>query len=81
MEATSTTCPICEMPFLEVEVALNRTWVNSIMTGLGSSQLQIRRGKGKWHAFMRPGRAAKGLFCNHCGALTVAPTIDSSGPA
>ena len=42
MSATTHHCPLCGDLLIEVEAALNRTWSNVILTGWGSSQLQIR---------------------------------------
>lgn len=68
-------CPLCGDALVEVETALNRTWGNSLLTGFGSSQLQMRMKKKRWTPFMNPNRSAAGLYCTKCGALTIAPSI------
>lgn len=73
---TNGKCTICGGTLKKVEAALNRTWGNVFLTSWGSSQLQIRLPKGPWHSFMKPSRNAEGLFCERCGALTLAPTIE-----
>lgn len=75
MSHPTPTCPICGDILVGVEAALNRTWFNSMLTGFGSSQLQIRvKGKG-WMEFMNPSRSAAGFYCTKCGSLTIAPSI------
>jgi len=71
-------CPLCGDLLVEVEASVNRTLTNMILTGFGSSELQIRlKNDGDWMPYMRPERSAEGLLCTKCGALTVAPTIPS----
>ncbi len=69
-------CPICQSELKEVEVALQRSWLNALAFAFGSSVLQIRRQKKdvKWETYMTQWRNAKGLHCGKCEALVVAPT-------
>jgi hypothetical protein len=75
MPNTQFYCPVCKDLLVEVETALNRTWLNALITGFGSSVLQIRLTNKSWMAFMDPERSAKGLYCTKCGSLTIAPSI------
>ncbi|MES2593902.1 MAG: hypothetical protein V4662_01120 [Verrucomicrobiota bacterium] len=68
-------CPICQELLVEVEAGLNREIANAILTGFGSSELQIRLPDGGWKTYMTPERDANGLLCTSCGSLTLAPTI------
>ncbi len=68
-------CPLCGDLLVEVEAGLNRVFWNVLLTCFGSSELQIRLKGRSWMAFMRPSRAARGLYCTSCGALTLAPSI------
>ena len=77
MPHTQFYCSVCNDLLVEVETALNRTWSNALITGFGSSELQIRLAKKSWMAFMEPDRGAKGLYCTKCGSLTIAPSIPS----
>lgn len=68
-------CPICLETLIEVEAGLNRDLANVILTGFGSSELQIRLPGKSWVTYMNPDRDAKGLLCASCGALTLAPSM------
>ncbi|MDE0859398.1 MAG: hypothetical protein OSA93_04515 [Akkermansiaceae bacterium] len=71
-------CPLCDTTLDKVEVALRRNIWNSILTGLGSSQLQVyRRKTNSWQIFLKPGRDIPALSCPKCGTLTIPPSIPS----
>lgn len=60
---------------LPIEAGLNRSLTNVLVTGFGSSELQIRYEGGKWIDFMEPDRTARGSYCTECGCLLIAPSI------
>ena len=68
-------CPNCNDLLVPVEASLNRSILNAVFFGFGSSQLQIRLEKGRWKRFMTPSQNAEGLYCTSCGALTLAPSL------
>lgn len=71
------TCPNCGEMMVDSEAALNRSFFNAIFFGFGSSILQIRTPKGNWMDFMTPGRKSGASYCTSCGAVLLAPSIDS----
>lgn len=75
-------CPICKSELEDVEVALQRNWLNALAFAFGSSVLQIRRQQKneKWETYMTQWRNAKGLHCKECKALVVAPTKTAKEP-
>jgi len=75
MEEPEHDCPCCGAPMAQAEAALNRPWINAVIFGFGSSELQIRKKGGSWIPFMNQWKSAEASYCLGCGALLIAPTI------
>lgn len=66
-------CPNCQSEMVKGKVTLDRTTLNFLAFGLGSSVLRFKKeGRRKKIKLMSNWGVNRAYFCENCGAVTIA---------